>query len=73
MELKLNIGYQEILDLVKQLPLNQQIQLKTELPVAPQANKPDIKTLLLNGPIMDDEQYEEFLENRQHFNDWHKK
>lgn len=33
----------------------------------------DFKTLLLNGPIMDDEQYEEFLENRQHFNDWHKK
>jgi len=70
MELKLNIGYQEILELVRQLPLNQQIQLKAELPANPQPEKSDLKTLLLNRPVMDDEQYEQFLENRKHFNTW---
>jgi len=70
MELKLNIGYQELLELVKQLPLNQQVQLKAQLPTIPEPKKMDLKTLLLNGPVMDDEQYEQFLENRKHFNAW---
>jgi len=32
MELKLNIGYQELLDLVRQLPTHLQQQLKAEIP-----------------------------------------
>jgi len=33
----------------------------------------DFKTLLLKGPVMDDEQHKEFLKNRQQFNNWRKK
>jgi|GEM_PF-1121684 len=36
MELKLNIGYQELLDLVRQLPTHLQQQLKAEIPNRPE-------------------------------------
>lgn len=42
MELKFNIGYQELLDLVRQLPTHLQQQLKADIPIRPQ-HRPDPK------------------------------
>ena len=74
MELKLKIGYNEIWELVKQLPKSQALQLKTDIEtqiIQPEkVGMTDFQNLLLQGPIMDDEQYETYLENRKHLNQW---
>lgn len=74
MELKLKIGYNEIWELVKQLPKSQALQLKTDIEtqiIQPEkVEMTDFQKLLLQGPIMDDEQYETYLENRKHLNQW---
>ncbi len=69
MELKINIGYKEILELVKQLPKSQILQLKTDIETAiieqEKTETTDFQKLLLQGPVMTDEQYAEYLENRK--------
>jgi hypothetical protein len=76
MELKLKIGYPELLELIKQLPASQLEQLKIELmkPPAPKKSAKksftDFQKLLLEGPVMNDDQYQQFLLNRQYFNQW---
>ncbi len=74
MELKLKIGYEEIWELVKQLPKSQVLQLKSDIET--QIIQKDTTTLtnfqklLLEGPVMDEEQYEAHLENRNYINQW---
>lgn len=74
MELKLNIQYQELLNLIQQLPNNQVIQLKKDLNTIlkkkQEKPKTDFQKMLLEAPVMDDEEYETYLENRKHFNQW---
>lgn len=75
MELKLNIGYQELIDLIKQLPVNQIRKLKAELTLITAENDmekgmSDFQELLLKAPVMDDDQYQDFLSNRKYFNAW---
>jgi len=77
MELKIKIGYKEILELVKQLPNNQLTKLRAELDnvlVEEKSNKDisELQELLLSGPVMSDEQYDNFKKNRQHFGSWRK-
>lgn len=75
MELKLTIGYNDLLGLIRQLPTHQIAQLRTDLNID-FVNKEvktvttDFQDFLLTAPVMDDEQYETFLYNRQHFNSW---
>lgn len=78
MELKIDLGYDQLLRLVKQLPAAKIVQLKSELNDSFIENK--LKTdnskfqqFLLNGPVMTDTQYEQFLENRKWFNEWRTK
>ena len=75
MELKIKIGYKEILELIKQLPPNQILKLKSELEAklkleATNISDNALQNLLLSGPIMTEEQYDEFLAMRQSFNSW---
>lgn len=75
MELKLNIGYKELLELIKQLPPSQLAKLKVELSdeMIEQKSKTDIsefQQLLLGGPVMSDEQYQTYLKHRKSFNLW---
>jgi hypothetical protein len=73
MELKINIGYKELLELIKQLPAEQIKKLKKDLNLDPIPSKPGaskFRDFLLQGPIMDDEQYHQFEANRQFFNAW---
>ena len=78
MELKVNIGYEQLLTLVKQLPAAKIAQLKVELSEGlieekAKAEKLDFKKLLLSGPVMSAKQHEAFLENRKQFNQWRTK
>jgi len=75
MELKLNIGYQELIDLIKQLPVNQIRKLKAELTLITAENDMEegmsnFQEFLLKGPVMNDDQYQDFLSNRKYFNTW---
>jgi len=78
MELTLNIGYEQLLFLIKQLPANQIAKLKTDLCDRNVLSKSkteitEFQKFLLKGPVMSKEQYETYLENRKHFNLWRTK
>jgi hypothetical protein len=78
MELKLNIGYQELVELIKQLPANQIKRLKTELALIEKDHPmedegSDFQEFLSKGPVMEDDQYQVFLSNRKYFNSWRTK
>jgi hypothetical protein len=84
MELKVEIGFDELLHVVQQLPEDKRAILKEEL------SKPTIQTgikkkklsedkltdfqkFLLNGPVMTDEHYEVFKETQKQLNSWTRK
>ena len=63
MELKLNIGYQKLIELIKQLPANQIRKLKADLASIVTDNdmekdRSDFQEFLLEGPVMEDDQYQ---------------
>jgi len=75
MELTLNLGYTQIIELVKQLPENQIIKIKKELPenyiqVKAKSEISDFQKFILTGPVMSDEQYANFKQQRHQFNLW---
>lgn len=75
MELKLTIGYEQLLVLIKQLPANQIAKLKTDLDEKYILSKSkteisEFQDFLLNGPVMSKEQYNQYLENRKNFTQW---
>jgi hypothetical protein len=74
-ELKVEIGFEELLSAIKQLPdsqlaiLKQELAKKRETPI----KNSKLKALLLNGPVMTDEQYKAFKETRKQLNQWRTK
>jgi hypothetical protein len=78
MELKVEIGYEQLVQAIKQLPVSKILQLKAELAVEKptgnhSANSVDFQKLLLKGPVMDDKQYEGYKSLRNRFNKWRAK
>ena len=75
MELTLNLGFGQIVNLLNQLPANQIAKIKnefTEFHVAEKAKAEisDFQKFILAGPVMSEEQYANFNQQRQHFNAW---
>lgn len=75
MEFKLNIEYNELLDLIRQLPAAQVWRLREELttimtPDNDEQGNNQLRQLLLKGPVMDEAQYQDFIVNRKNFNAW---
>lgn len=74
MEVKLNIGYEQLIDVINQLPPEDMNRLKAEIErivsESSSTAKDDWESLLIDGPVMDDEQYRAFEENRKTFNQW---
>jgi len=69
MELTLELDYEQILELVKQLPQVQQVQLKKDMEeITPKTSLTDWQKLLLNGPVMADEGFEEAKTTRKQLN-----
>jgi len=73
MELKL--GYQELLELIRQLPASQLAKLKKDLSEdnfnkKPNSEMSEFQKFLLTAPIWTKENEESFKENRKHFNSW---
>jgi len=75
MELKLDLDYPQILSLVRQLPVNQIAKLLVDAQNILEEEKKNeniaaFQTFLLSGPVMSDEQYDSFVENRKMFAQW---
>lgn len=75
MELALQLNYEQILFLVKQMPVNQLIKLRTDIDEKLISDKTkteltDFQKFILNAPVMSDEQYDAYLQNRKNFNQW---
>ena len=78
MELTVKIGYEQILNLVKQLPAGKIVQLKSALndkfiEKKAQEEISDFQSFLLSGPVMTEEEYENFADSRKQWNQWRQK
>ena len=77
MQLTADISIEQLINTIKQLPTNQIEKIKSALNdgVTTEKTKSDIsefQKFLLSGPVMTDEQYNQFKENRKNFNEWRK-
>ena len=77
MELRITLGYDQIVQLVQQLPvgekqrltqaLEQELHIDTIMPSSASGELTDLQQLLLHGPVMSDEQFTHFQELRRDF------
>jgi hypothetical protein len=74
MEIKLNIGYEQLIAIINQLPIDEVNKLKAEIErISSERNVEtvdDLESLIADGPVMSDEKYNEFEENRKNFSQW---
>ena len=76
MELKVEIGFDQLMNAIKQLPAAKLKQLKAELSeqtLTETMSRKNIQHLLLNGPVMSDVQYEDYKAIRDRLNKWRTK
>lgn len=72
MELRVDIGFDQLVHMVKQLPPKQLDQLLSEVSKPSQAatkNK-DLKKLLLSGPTFSEDQIQTIKKTREAINKW---
>jgi hypothetical protein len=74
MELKMEVGLEQLIQAIKQLPARQLARLKAELnnAVPEKTDKEAFKTFLLQAPIFTDEQIDLIAEARKSMNKWGK-
>lgn len=74
MEIKLNIGYEQLIAIINQLSVDEVNKLRTEIErISKERNVEaidDLESLIADGPVMSDEKYNEFEENRKNFDQW---
>ena len=78
MQLTVEIPYEQLIDIIRHLPPNQRAKIKADLELSADVNdaaqeKTEFQEFLLKGPVMSDEQYSAFKENRKAFNQWRSK
>ena len=75
MQVQVDIGFDELIKIVKTLPANQLNQLKAEIDKEAKVDKPksDSELLLLNGPVATKKQLEIIDNNRKAINKWRTK
>jgi len=75
MELRLNVGFGQLVDLINRLPASQIVKIKNEFPDSEIVLKAkeeiiDFQRFILKGPVMSKEQYSNFKEQRRQFSLW---
>lgn len=75
MQVQVEIGFEQLLQIVKALPLGKQKKLKTELEKELYAEKPEsnLEALLMNGPVATEQELEIIAHNRNAINQWRTK
>ena len=75
MKVALNIGYKQLIEIIRQLPADDISRLKAEidriLSKDHSGAEDGWESFLIDGPVMSDEQYCAFRKNREYFNRWH--
>lgn len=71
MQVQINIGFEQLLAIVKELPHRQLKRLKSVIDnkaaIPPSIN---LEALLLNGPVATEEQLDTLINNRKAINQW---
>lgn len=72
MQVQVNIGFDQLLKMVKELPAAKLKQLKAEIEKGIESESPlsDLESLLLNGPVATQEELETIEQNRKAINAW---
>jgi hypothetical protein len=71
MQVKVNIGFEQLLEIAKSLPAAKAKKLSMALEKAQvEDKKEDLKDLLLNGPVATEEDMERIANNRKAFSKW---
>lgn len=75
MQVQVDIGFDQLVQLVKQLPKNQWAKLKSDIEAqnAEADPKSDMITFLLNGPTFSKKQIAEIKKARKEINQWRTK
>lgn len=75
MEVKVQIPFNELVDIVKQLSPTQKIKLQKELAQKeePSKKRSRLTKLLLNGPVFTQEQINTIEQTRKSINQWRRK
>ena len=75
MEMKINIGFEQLLQLVKMLPASQLSKLKAELQneKISVVNNNDLKAFLLQAPTFNSKQISAIAATRKSINQWRTK
>lgn len=77
MELKLDISLNQIVGLIRDLPYNDKLvlkkQLDKDLSIKSKESTISLKELLLSGPVMTKEGYNDYKALKKQFNKWSKK
>ncbi|MGH2643119.1 MAG: hypothetical protein ACRDE2_04165 [Chitinophagaceae bacterium] len=72
MEVQVNIGFEQLVKIVKTLPKRQLNQLLAEIEreKITEKSEPHLEELLLNGPVATKKQLETIVNNRNSINQW---
>lgn len=74
MRVQVDIGFDQLLKIVKTLPSGQLKQLKAEIEKEVKSdNQVDLEELLLNGPTATKKQLDTIVKNRKAINQWRTK
>ena len=75
MQVQVDIGYDQLVNMVKQLPKNQWTKLKSDIEAqdAEVDSKSDMLAFLLNGPTFSKKQITEIEKARKEINQWRTK
>jgi hypothetical protein len=72
MHIQVDIGFEQLLEIVRNLPGEQLDRLKEEIEKKKETKniKVDKESFLLSGPVFTDEQIEDIIEARKAINKW---
>ena len=77
MELSVNINIEQLIQLIRKLPLSERERVLNELEKHSQEGvkntRKSFKNFLLKAPIMSDEEHKQFVENRKRLIKWRAK
>ncbi len=74
MQVQVDIGFEQLLKIVKTLPSGQLKQLKAEIEKEAKGDRSvDLEDLLLNGPTATKKQLDTIAKNRKDINQWRTK
>lgn len=72
MHIQVDIGFEQLLEIVRNLPGEQLDRLKEEIEKNKETKNPKVnkESFLLSGPVFTDEQIEDIIEARKAINKW---